>query len=107
MGTVMVQCGICSFKSTSGEFGQHMGANHRAEMELEAVQHPKCNQCDFTAPTSNKLSQHMKSVHEQFKCDLCDTEEVFVTKRSWASTTCITTKTGRSIVSWSVGFQPS
>jgi len=79
--TVMVQCGLCSFKSTSGEFGQHMGANHRAEMELEAVQHPKCNQCDFTAPTSNKLSQHMKSVHEQFKCDLCDTEEVFVTKK--------------------------
>ena len=77
--TVSMQCGLCSFKSAHGVFAGHMNTAHIEEMEMEAREMAKCNQCPFTALSSMKVSHHMKSAHEQFKCEHCD--EKFISRK--------------------------
>jgi hypothetical protein len=76
---ISVQCGLCSFQSAEGVFEAHLNTAHIEEMELEAREMSRCNQCQFTAATKPQVSQHMKTVHEQFKCEHC--EETFISQK--------------------------
>jgi hypothetical protein len=72
------QCGLCTFKSAEDLFTSHINTVHIEEIEMDVKPVSICNQCNFTAPSRNAVSHHVKSEHEQFKCDHC--EEVFVSK---------------------------